>query len=129
MHTDSGIRINPSGSGRHGHAPDAQSGSRRQQHQQKLKALVSALDLGNLDKARQAYAALLEFSPALAHTNFIRVGQALSSANLALARRVIEEIYGQSQAIFRRSARTEAAPARTAEASRPLVGVLTDYVA
>jgi hypothetical protein len=99
MSTELGIRINPSGSGRNGHEP--QGGSRRQRHQQKLKALIDALDAGDLIEAKVNYRLLLEFSPALAHSNFSRVGQALSSGNLVMARRVIEEIYGQSQSIFK----------------------------
>lgn len=132
MNTDFGIRIDTSGSGRHGHEPHNGNGSRRQQHQQKLKALIQALDLGNLDKARQAYAALLDFSPALEHSNFSRVGEALRHGNLALARQVIEDIYGQSQAIFRRSANARPAHAIAATviaSGRPLVDVLTDFSA
>ena len=125
MNTDFGIRIDTSGSGRHGHEPQG-GGSRRQQHQQKLKALIQALDLGNLDKARETYTALLEFSPALEHSNFSRVGQALRNANIALARQVIESIYGQSQAIFRH---TVASPLPVMASARPLVGVLTDLSA
>lgn len=129
MNTDFGIRIDTSGSGRHGQAGQGGGGSRRQQHQEKLKALIQALNLGNLDKARQTYTALLEFSPALEHSNFSRVGQALKNANLELARQVIEDIYGQSQAIFRHPANNSAVPASMMASARPLVGVLTDYSA
>lgn len=120
MSTELGIRINPSGSGRHGQEP--QGGSRRQQHQQKLKALIDALDSGDLIEAKVNYRLLLEFSPALAHSNFARVGEALAAANLAMARRVIEEIYGQSQAIFKRAV---AAPSMMPSSSSRL-GVLVD---
>ena len=98
MTMDYGIRMDASVSGR---SEREQQGSRRQQHQQKLRALVQALDREDLAEARAAYSSLLAFSPALAHSNFSRVGMALDSGHLALARRVIEEIYGQSQAIFK----------------------------
>jgi len=77
-------------------------GSRRSQHQEKLKALIAALKSGNLLDARACYQALVDFNPALAHSYFQRVGQALSSGNLSGAQRVIEEIYGQNQIIFAR---------------------------
>lgn len=127
MSTEFGIRINASASGRNGHEPQGGSGSRRQHHQRKLKALVDALDAGDLVEARLAYRLLLEFSPALEHSNFARVGQSLASANLTMARKVIEEIYGQSQAIFRHPA--PATPAATNELALPTsryFGVLVD---
>ena len=124
MSMEFGIRINPSGSGRSGHEP--QGGSRRQQHQQKLRALIDALDAGDLVEATVNYRLLLEFSPALAHSNFARVGQALASANLAMAKRVIEEIYGQSQAIFRRTTTPVTMNASAMPSSSSRVGVLVD---
>ena len=122
MSMEFGIRINPSASGRNGQEP--QGGSRRQQHQQKLKALIDALDASDLIEAKVNYRLLLEFSPALAHSNFAKVGQALASANLAMAKRVIEEIYGQSQAIFRRQATPPAITMPPVSSSR--LGVLVD---
>ena len=124
MSTELGIRINPSDRGHHGHEPQGGSGSRRQQHQQKLKALIDALDHGDLIEAKVNYRLLLEFSPALAHSNFAKVGEALASANLATARRVIEEIYGQSQAIFRRQASSPTMTMPPPSSSR--LGVLVD---
>ena len=128
MSMEFGIRINSSGSGRNGHEPEG--GSRRQQHQQKLKALIDALNAGDLIEATVNYRLLLAFSPALAHSHFARVGQALASANLVMAKRVIEEIYGQSQAIFRRSAtpaslNAAAVPSPSSSSSSRL-GVLVD---
>jgi hypothetical protein len=122
MSTELGIRINPSASGRNGQEPEG--GSRRQQHQQKLKALIDALDAGDLIEAKVNYRLLLAFSPALAHSNFAKVGEALASANLSMARRVIEEIYGQSQAIFRRQAVSPAMTIPPSSSSR--LGVLVD---
>ena len=122
MSTEFGIRINPSGSGRNGHEP--QGGSRRHQHQQRLKALIDALDAGDLIEAKVNYRLLLEFSPALAHSSFARVGEALAAANLTMARRVIENIYGQSQAIFKRPAPSTVMTMPPSSSSR--LGVLVD---
>ncbi len=77
-------------------------GSRRSQHQEKLKALIAALKAGNLPDARACYQDLVDFNPALADSYFQRVGHALTSGNLSGAQRVIEEIYGQNQMIFAR---------------------------
>ncbi len=122
MSTENGIRINPSGNGRNGHEAHSGGGSRRQQHQQKLKALIDALDASDLIEAKVNYRLLLEFSPALAHSNFAQVGEALASANMVKARRVIEEIYGQSQSIFKRPITS---PSMTPSSSSRL-GVLVD---
>ena len=122
MSMELGIRINPSGSGRNG--PMSEGGSRRQQHQQKLKALIAALDAGDLIEAKLSYRRLLDFSPALAQSHFARIGDALAAANLAMAKRVIEEIYGQSQAIFRRPAATPAITVPISSSSR--IGVMVD---
>ncbi len=122
MSMELGIRINPSASGRNGHEP--QGGSRRQQHQQKLKALIAALDSGDLIEAKVNYRLLLDYSPALAHSHFARIGDALAAANLTKAKRVIEEIYGQSQAIFRRPAASPAMTMPVSSSSR--IGVMVD---
>lgn len=124
MSIEFGIRINPSGSGRSGQ--EHGGGSRRQQHQQKLKALIDALDAGDLVEATVNYRLLLEFSPALAHSNFSRVGQALASGNLSSARRVIEEIYGQSQSIFKRAVASASITPSAMSSSSSRLGVLVD---
>lgn len=79
---------------------DASGGGRRQQHQQKLRALIAALKAGDVLTARDCCASLVEFNPALGRSYFQRVGHALASGNVSGAQRVIEEIYGQSQVIF-----------------------------
>ncbi len=131
MSMELGIRINPSDGGRQGADPQ-EGGSRRQQHQRKLKALVDALDMGDLIEAKVAYRLLLEFSPALQQSRFARVGEALDAANLPKARRVIEEIYGQSQAIFKRPVPPSASaslPLQAEPPARRYFGVLVDQTA
>ena len=83
MNMELGIRINSSGSDRKDQEPAGNS--RRQQHQQKLKALIAALEDGDLFQAKLNYRRLLEFSPGLEATNFGRIGEALEHANLSLA--------------------------------------------
>lgn len=124
MNIDPGIRINSTGSDRQ---PQEHSGSsRRQQHQQKLKALIAALDANNLMEAKVAYRVLLEFSPGLEETNFGRIGLALQHENMSLAKKVIQEIYGQSQAIFKQNAKTHTAPDAAQRSVRENFGVLVD---
>ena len=127
MNMELGIRINSSGSGRKDQEPAGNS--RRQQHQQKLKARIAALEAGDVIEAKVTYRLLLEFSPGLEATNFGRVGSAIDEANLSLAKRIIKEIYGQSQAIFKRSP-NGSVPAGIAHTStRENFGVLVDYSA
>lgn len=107
---------------------DSGSGSRRNPHQQKLKALIAALQTGDLAGAKACYADLLTFNPALASSHFQRVGHALASGNLSGAQRVIVEIYGQSQMIF--TAPIAAMPATAPRQSmRDDFGVLVDVSA
>ena len=127
MSMELGIRINTSSSSQKGQ--EHAGNSRRQQHQQKLKALIAALDAGDLVDAKVKYHLLLEFSPGLEATNFGRVGQALEQANLMLAKRVIQEIYGQSQAIFKPSSKMTSAPESAHKTTRENFGVLVDYSA
>ena len=103
-------------------------GSRRSQHQEKLKALIAALKSGNLPDARACYQELVDFNPALADSYFQRVGHALVSGTLSGARRVIEEIYGQNQLIFAKpvSSMPVTAPRRS---TRDDFGVLVDLSA
>ncbi len=124
MNIDPAIRINTSGSGRN--TQEHTGSSRRQQHQQKLKALIAALDANNLMEAKMAYRMLLEFSPGLEATNFGRIGLALQNANVSLAKKVIQEIYGQSQAIFKQNAKTQAGPDTAQQSVRENFGVLVD---
>jgi hypothetical protein len=124
MNTELGIRINSTGSGRRGQ--EHSGSSRRQQHQQKLKALIAALDANNLMEATMAYRVLLEFSPELEATNFGRIGLALRHMNVSLAKRVIQEIYGQSQAIFKQKTNVSVQPKLAQRAVRENFGVLVD---
>lgn len=107
---------------------DASGGSRRNQHQQKLRALIAALKSGDLPEARACYEALLDFNPALADSYFQRIGHALASGNLSGAQRVIVEIYGQNQVIFATpvSAMPEITPRHS---TRDDFGVLVDVSA
>lgn len=124
MNTELGIRINSSGAG--GKGQEHTGSSRRQQHQQKLKALIAALDAGDLVEAKLAYRFLLEFSPGLEATNFGRIGLALQQSNVSLAKRVIQEIYGQSQAIFKQTAKALTKSESAQRSARENFGVLVD---
>jgi hypothetical protein len=127
MNIEIGIRFNSSGSGHKDQTPAGNS--RRQQHQQKLKALIAALEAGDLIQSKTAYRQLLEFSPGLEATNFGRVGDALDQASLSLAKRIIQEIYGQSQAIIKRSPKGSVPAGIAHKSTRENFGVLVDYSA
>lgn len=118
--------INPMGSRQSGH--ESSGGSRRNQHQQKLRELIAALKSGDVHEARICYDALVDFNPALADSYFQRVGHALASGNLSGAQRVIVEIYGQNQMIFAKpiSAMPVASPRHS---TRDDFGVLVDVSA
>jgi hypothetical protein len=103
-------------------------GSRRSQHQEKLKALIAALKSGNLPDARACYQDLVDFNPALSDSYFQRVGLALVSGNLSGAQRVIEEIYGQNQMIFAKPVSSMPVPAPR-HSTRDDFGVLVDLSA
>ena len=124
MNTELGIRVSSPGTG--GKGQEHTASSRRQQHQQKLKALIAALDAGDLVEAKLAYRFLLEFSPGLEATNFGRIGRALQQANVILAKRVIQEIYGQSQAIFKQTGKAPTATKSAQRSARENFGVLVD---
>ena len=124
MNTEFGIRVSSPGTG--GKGQEHTGSSRRQQHQQKLKALIAALDAGDLAEAKLAYRFLLEFSPGLEATNFGRIGLALQQANVILAKRVIQEIYGQSQAIFKQTATAPIATKSAQRSARENFGVMVD---
>jgi hypothetical protein len=127
MNMELGIRINSSGSRRNDQ--ERAGNSRRQQHQQKLKGLIAALEAGDLIQANVVYRQLLEFSPGLEATNFGRVGDALAQANLSLAMRIIQDIYGQSQAIFKQNTKTSVMTGIAHQSTRENFGVLVDYSA
>ncbi len=124
MNTEFGIRINSSGAA--GKGQEHTGSSRRQQHQQKLKALIAALDTGDLAEAKLAYRFLLELSPGLEATNFARIGLALQQANVSLAKRVVQEIYGQSQVIFKQNTKAHTTPESAQPSTREHFGVLVD---
>ena len=126
MAIEFGGDIDPMGSRQNGQ--DMAGGSRRNQHQQKLLALIEALKAGDLQESRAAYEALLAFHPGLAESYFQRVGHALASGNLSGAQRVIVEIYGQHQKIFTMpTAHLPAMPPR--HSTRDDFGVLVDVSA
>jgi hypothetical protein len=118
--------INPMGSRQSGQ--ESSGGSRRNQHQQKLRTLIAALKSGDVQEARICYDALVDFNPPLADSYFQRVGHALASGNLSGAQRVIVEIYGQNQMIFAKpvSAMPVASPRHS---TRDDFGVLVDVSA
>lgn len=124
MDFDLGIRINAFGSSSSGQHP--QGRSRRNAHQENLKALLAALQKEDLEAARRAWHELVALNPSLAAGNMKPIGDMLASANLSAARKAFEGIYRQGQVIFgRRNAPSSPAP-QSASPRQPMQKSLQD---
>jgi hypothetical protein len=72
---------------RHAGSPYSASGNHRERQEQKLLALLEALEQGDLDAARQAFVALVHFVPSAENDPTVgKIGAALQSSNLHSAR-------------------------------------------
>ena len=59
----------------------------------KLKALIQALEHGDLESARQAFVAFVNFAPHLSHDEILsKVGSALQSSHLAAAKPFVKNL-------------------------------------
>ena len=77
------------GANGHNHSAD----ERQHRREQRLRALLSALQTGPIDAARLAFTALVAHDLELAqHPSLSRIGSALQSSNLVAALRVAQEM-------------------------------------
>ena len=77
------------GANGHNHSAD----ERQHRREQRLRALLSALQTGPIDAARLAFTALVSHDLELAqHPSLSRIGSALQSSNLVAALRVAQEM-------------------------------------
>jgi len=117
MSSDFAIRVDaqhPQWAGSGGNAED-----RKKRQLLKLKALVCALEQGDLESARQAFVAFVNFAPHLAHDETLsKVGAALQSSHLAAAKHFVKHLESLERQWF-------AAPAFTGikKKTRPTVPV------
>ena len=85
-----------------------------QQRQQNLQALSKALQAGDLDSAKTAYASLTKNAPSGATANpgspLAQLGQALQSGDLASAQQAFSQMRGHRHATVAGISSTSAAP-------------------
>ncbi len=66
---------------------------KRQQHRQKVLALFEAINSGNLDAARHAFQALVNFDAStLVDAQFVRLSKFLQAGSIYLAQQLVKEI-------------------------------------
>ena len=72
-------------------------GDRQNRRRQKLQALLQSLKAGDLDAARQAFTALVNFDPSVSADPYLsKIGAALQSSNLDAAQHFGQEIQNRS---------------------------------
>ena len=72
-------------------------GNRQNRRRQKLQALLLSLKVGDLDAARQAFTALVNFDPSVSADPYLsKIGAALQSSNLYAAQHFGQEIQNRS---------------------------------
>ncbi len=68
-------------------------GNRQNRRRQKLQALLQSLKAGDLDAARQAFTALVNFDPSVSADPYLsKIGAALQNSNLYAAQHFGQEI-------------------------------------
>lgn len=82
-------------------------GDKERRRRQKLKALLECLKAGDLDSARQAFTALINFDPSVSGDPYLaKIGAALQSSNLYSARHFAKKLESpdfQLQSLIERS--------------------------
>ena len=72
-------------------------GDRQNRRRQKLQALLQSLKAGDLDAARQAFTALVNFDPSVSADPYLsKIGAALQSSNFDAAQHFGQEIQNRS---------------------------------
>jgi hypothetical protein len=84
MDTSFALRIDASG--KHLGGNNSPQGDKQQRRRQKLQALLQSLKVGELDAARLAFTALINFDPSISGDPCLnKIGSALQSSNLYAA--------------------------------------------
>lgn len=91
METANMMRVNARSGSYAGHG--SSSHDKQQQHHQKVLALFEAINSGNLEGARHAFKALVNFdSKTLADAQFGRLSKFLETGSIYLAQQLVKEI-------------------------------------
>jgi len=101
MDTSISLRIN--GNLHIGRASETPQGDRQKRRKPKLEALLHSIIAGDLDTARQAFIALVNFDPSVSTDPYLtKIGAALQSSNLYAAKHFAQELQsrgGQLQSL------------------------------
>jgi len=101
MDTSISSRIN--GNPQHWGGSNSSQGERQNRRKQKLEALLHSIIAGDLDTARQAFIALVNFDPSVSTDPYLtKIGAALQSSNLYAAKHFAQELQsrgGQLQSL------------------------------
>ncbi len=90
---DTSIALRIDGNARQWGGNNSPQGDRQNRHRQKLQALLQSLKAGDLDAARQAFTALVNFDPSVSSDPYLsKIGAALQSSNLCAAQHFGQEI-------------------------------------
>lgn len=91
MDTSVSLRINDNA--RQWGGTNSSQGDRQNRRKQKLQALLQSISAGNLDSARQAFIALVNFDLSVSADPYInKIGSALQSSNLYAAKHFAQEL-------------------------------------
>jgi hypothetical protein len=94
MDTSFALRIDANG--KHWGGNNSPQGDKQQRRRQKLQALLQSLKAGELDAARLAFTALINFDPSISGDSCLnKIGSALQSSNLYAAQHFGEELQGR----------------------------------
>ena len=90
---DTSIALRIDGNARQWDGNNSPQGDRQNRRRQKLQALLQSLKAGDLDAARQAFTALVNFDPSVSADPYLsKIGAALQSSNLYAAQHFGQEI-------------------------------------
>ena len=91
MDTSVSLRINDNA--RQWGGTNSSQGDRQNRRKQKLEALLQSISVGDLDSARQAFIALVNFDLSVSADPYInKIGSALQSSNLYAAKHFAQEL-------------------------------------
>lgn len=101
MDTSISLRVN--GNPQQWGGSNSPQGERQNRRKQKLEALLHSIIAGDLDTARQAFIALVNFDPSVSADPYLtKIGAALQSSNLYAAKHFAQELQsrgGQLQSL------------------------------
>lgn len=91
METANMMRVNARSGNFAGNGSSSQD--KQQQHRQKVFALFDAINEGNIDAAKQAFQALVNFdSTTMANAQYVRLSQLLETGSIYLAQQLVKNI-------------------------------------